>query len=146
MNYCAFIGNITRDIELKYLPNGKAVGELGLALNHKWKDDKGIKHEDVSFVDCVAYGRTAEVISEYTRKGDKIALQCRAKQETWDDKTTGAKRSKIKFVIDGMELLSQKPEGESQPPRNTPPPQRQGPPQRAQGRPAPQRPENDYEP
>jgi single-strand DNA-binding protein len=122
MNHCTFIGNITRDIDLKYLPSGKAVCELGLALNHKWTDDKGVKREDVTFIDCVAYGRTAEVLGEYSKKGDKIALQCRVKQETWDDKQTGQKRSKLKFVIDAMELLGQRrAEGGQERPANQPP-------------------------
>lgn len=143
MNHCTFIGNITRDIDLKYLPKGTAVAEFGLALNHKWKDDQGVKHEDVSFIDVSAFGRTAEVLGEYCKKGDKIALECRAKQESWEDKQSGQKRSKIKFIVESMELLGQKRSEDTagqpeRPPQR--PAQRSAPPK---GRPAPKDPDLD---
>jgi single-strand DNA-binding protein len=102
MNSCNFIGNLTRDPELRYIPSGKAVVEFGIAVNRKVKDE-----EQVSFFDMVAWERTAEVISEYLKKGDKVALSnCEARQETWEK--DGQKRSKVVFNVGKMEMLSSK--------------------------------------
>ena len=108
MNKVILIGNLTRDIELKYTPKGTAVGSVGIALNRKWTTEAGEKKEEVTFVDCEAWGRTAEVIGEWAKKGDKIMFEGRLKLDEWDDKETGKKRSKIKVIIESMELLGNK--------------------------------------
>lgn len=105
LNSCHFIGNITRDPESKYLPNGTAVCDFGIAINHAYKTDSGEKREEVTFVDCTAFGRTSEIIAEYAKKGKSVYLECRAKLDQWDDKQSGQKRSKIKFVVNNVQLL-----------------------------------------
>lgn len=119
MNKVILIGNLTRDIELKYTPKGTAVGSVGIAVNRKWTTESGEKKEEVTFVDCEAWGRTAEVIGEYAKKGDKIMFEGRLKLDEWDDKETGKKRSKIKVVIENMELLGNKRSEKSRDPEYT---------------------------
>lgn len=104
MNLCILGGNLTRDPELRYTPNGKGVAEFGIAVNRVWTSEAGEKKEDVSFFDIQAWGRTAEVISQYFKKGNPILVTCRAKLEQWDDKNDGRKRSKIKFIVDSFQF------------------------------------------
>ncbi len=120
LNQFTCIGNLTRDIELKYTPKGTAVAQGAVALSRTWKDEGGNKHEESTFIDFEAWGRTAEVISEYTNKGDKICLSGRIKQDTWEDKETGQKRSKLKLVVESMVLLGSKPKQEGQKPASKP--------------------------
>lgn len=109
-NYCKVIilGNVTRDPEVRFLPKGTAVCEVTLAVNRKWKNDAGEACEEVSFVDCSAFGRTAEIIGEWVKKGDPLLVDGRLRQENWTDKTTGAKRSKLKVVVESMHLMGTK--------------------------------------
>lgn len=113
LNACHFIGNVTRDIELKYLPSGKAVCDFSLAVNHAYTTDAGEKREEVTFIDLTAFGRTAEIIGQYCAKGKPLYVGCRAKMDSWDDKTTGQKRTKMKFIVDNVQLLGQRKEGEA---------------------------------
>lgn len=108
-NSVTLIGTLTRDPEVKFLPTGKAVAGFALAINSTWKTDSGEKREDVTFVECEAWGRTAEIIGEHFKKGHPIFVTGRLKQDAWDDKTTGQKRSKTKVVVDGFQFL--KPAG-----------------------------------
>ncbi len=105
MNNCVFLGNLTKDVELVDVGETK-VGKFGIALNRRFKK-KGSDEvqEEVSFLDIEAWGRQAEVIEEYFKKGDKILVRCTAKQETWDDANTGTKRSKIKFRLDEFSFV-----------------------------------------
>ncbi len=105
VNICIFLGNVTRDPEIKYTPKGVAVAQVGMALNETWKDDQGRKHEKVSFIDLEAWNKPAEVIGEYVKKGDLLHVECQVQQDTWDDKQTGAKRSKLKFRIVNFALM-----------------------------------------
>lgn len=105
LNTCHFIGNVTRDPEVKFLTSGKAVCEFGIAINHNYTTESGEKREEVTFIDASAFGRTAEIIGEYAKKGKSVYLECRAKLDQWDDKTTGQKRSKIKFIVNNIQLL-----------------------------------------
>jgi single-strand DNA-binding protein len=93
-------GNMTRDAELKYTPKGTAVGTFSVALNHKWRDDSGQTREEVSFVDVVSWGVTAETVAKYFQKGSPILIEGRLKQETWKDKTTGSNRSRLLCVLE----------------------------------------------
>lgn len=106
LNVCHFIGTLTRDVELRVTPKGTAVGQFSLAINRRWKDDQGGEKEEVSFLEFEAWGKTAEIIAKYTEKGRQLYVEARAKQDTWDDKETQKKRSKIKFVVDGFQFLS----------------------------------------
>lgn len=104
MNLIILKGNTTRDVELRYLPNGTAIGSFGVAVNRKWKDPDGNQKEEVSFFDVDAWGKTAETIAQWFRKGSPILITGRLKQETWDDKQTSQKRSKVKIVLDRFEF------------------------------------------
>ncbi len=99
-------GNLTRDPELRYTPGGAAVCEFTIAVNEKWTDkSSGQKREEVSFIDCVAWARGAEVIAEYMRKGSSIYVSGKLKQDRWDDKNTGQKRSKIRITVREFQFL-----------------------------------------
>jgi single-strand DNA-binding protein len=100
LNKVMIMGNITRDIELRHTPSNLAVATIGVAMNRRWKTPEGEQREEVIFVDCDAWGKTAELISQYFSKGKPIMIEGRLKLDTWDDKTTGKKQSKLKVVIE----------------------------------------------
>jgi single-strand DNA-binding protein len=104
-NRVTLLGNLTRDPELKYTQSGTPIVNITLALNRKWKDQSGEPKEEVSFIDCTAWSRTAEVIGQYTKKGHPLLVEGRLKQDVWEDKQTGQKRSKVGVVIETMTLL-----------------------------------------
>lgn len=99
------MGNLTRDPEVKYLPNGTAATDASIAINHKYKTPAGELREDVTFVDCVAFGKTAENLGQYFTKGKPIYIEGRLRLETWDDKTTGQKRSKMRVLIERWQFI-----------------------------------------
>ena len=134
-NRVLLMGNCTRDPEVRYTPKGTAVAELGLAVNRVYTADNGEKREEVTFIDVTLWGRQAEVAGEYLKKGRPVFIEGRLQMDTWDDKQTGQKRSKLKVVGEGMQLLGSRPDSEgggggggSRPagnsPRSTPPPKR----------------------
>ncbi len=98
-------GNLTRDIELRYLLKGTAVGASALALNSVYVTAEGEKKESTSFIDVKLWGRTAETAAQYLKKGDAVLFQGRLKQETWEDKGDGKTRSKVLVVVDRMHFL-----------------------------------------
>lgn len=104
-NRVLLVGNLTRDPELRYTPKGTAVARLGLAVNRQWKNDAGEAREEVTFVDIDAFGRQAEVIGQYLKKGRPILIEGRLKYETWDDKQTNQKRSKLLVVLESFQFL-----------------------------------------
>jgi single-strand DNA-binding protein len=104
-NRVILAGNLTRDPELRYTPKGTAVAKLGLAVNRVYTTDAGEKKEEVMFVDVDAFARQAEVISQYLKKGRPILVEGRLRQETWDDKQTGQKRSKLSVVLESFQFL-----------------------------------------
>lgn len=104
-NKCILVGNLTRDPELRYSPKGTAVAQMGLAVNRKWKGEDGQEHEEVAFIDVTAFGRTAENCGQYLRKGRPVLVEGRLKLETWDDKQTGAKRSKLIVIVETVQFL-----------------------------------------
>lgn len=103
-NKVLLMGNITRDIELKHTPSNQAVATIGLAVNRRYKTKEGEDREDVTFVDCEAWGRTAEVIHQYFGKGKPIFVEGRLKLDQWEDKD-GKKQSKLRVVIEGFEFV-----------------------------------------
>lgn len=111
LNKVMLIGNLTRDIEIKYTPKGTAIADFSLAINRNWKTDTGEKREETTFVGCVAFGRTAEVIREYCRKGNPLYVEGRLTQESWEDKNTQEKKSKTKITVEAIQLLGSKGEG-----------------------------------
>src|SRR6267378_5223380 len=104
-NKVILAGNLTRDPELKYTSKGMAIAKLGLAINRTWKNEAGESKEEVTFVDVDAFGRTAEVISQYLKKGRPILLEGRLKLDQWDDKQTGQKRSRLGVVLENFQFL-----------------------------------------
>jgi single-strand DNA-binding protein len=105
LNQVNLIGHITRDPDVRYTPQGTQVVDLGLAINRVWKDSAGEKKEETTFVDITLWGKTAEVASQYCHKGDPLFVSGRLSLDTWDDKQTGQKRSKLKVVGEQIQLL-----------------------------------------
>jgi single-strand DNA-binding protein len=103
-NRVVLMGNLTRDVELKYLPSGTPVAEIGLAVNDRRKNQAGEWVDEPCFVDITLWSRTAEVASEYLSKGSPVLIEGRLKYETWE--TDGQKRSKLKVVGERMQMLS----------------------------------------
>src|SRR5271156_1134227 len=111
-NKVILAGNLTRDPELRYTPKGSAVAKLGMAVNRTWKSEAGESKEEVSFIEIEAFGRQAEVIAQYMRKGRPLLVEGRLKQDTWEDKTTHQKQSKLKVVLESFSFIDSKgPEG-----------------------------------
>jgi single-strand DNA-binding protein len=105
-NKVLLMGNLTRDPQLRYLPNSQtAVCEFGLASNRKYKTSSGEDREEVLFVDCTAWGRQGEVINQWCQKGKPIFVEGHLKLDTWEDKSGGGKRSKISVVVDNFQFL-----------------------------------------
>lgn len=110
-NKVLLLGNLTRDPEVRYTPKGTAVTEIGMAVNRVYTAESGEKREEVTFVDVTLWGRTAEVAGEYLKKGRPVFIEGRLQLDSWDDKQTGQKRSKLKVVADGMQLIGGRPGG-----------------------------------
>lgn len=104
-NKVILIGNLTRDPELRYTPKGTAVAKIGLAINRVWRDEAGNNKEEVTFVDVDAWGKQAETISQYLKKGRPILVEGRLKLDQWDDKQTNQKRSRLGVVLEGFQFL-----------------------------------------
>lgn len=104
-NKVILAGNLTRDPELRYTPKGTAVAKIGMAINRTWKNEAGETKEEVTFVDVDAFGRTAEVIGQYLKKGRPILIEGRLRYETWDDKQTNQKRSKLGVVLENFQFM-----------------------------------------
>lgn len=117
LNKVILIGNLTRDPEVRYTPRGAAVCDVSIAVNRKWRDEaSGEAKEEVTFVDIVVWGKQAESVGQYLRKGSSACFEGRLQQESWEDKQTGQKRSKIKVVAEGVQFLgSPNREGGQQP-------------------------------
>ncbi len=111
LNKVMLIGNITRDPEIRYTPKGTALVDLGLAVNRRYTADNGEKREETTFVDVTLWGRTAEIANEYLKKGRSVYIEGRLQLDTWEDKTTGQKRSKIKIVGEEMQMLGSREGG-----------------------------------
>jgi single-strand DNA-binding protein len=110
-NKVILVGNLTRDPELRYTPKGTAVAKVGLAVNRVWTTESGEKKEEVTFVDVDIFGRTAENVSQYMRKGRPILIEGRLKLDQWDDKATGQKRSKLGVIAETVQFLGSPGEG-----------------------------------
>lgn len=112
LNKVMLMGNLTRDPEIKYTPKGTAIANFGLAVNRTFTPTEGgEKREEVTFLDLEAWGRTAEVIGEYFKKGRPIFIEGRLKLDQWDDKQTGKKMSKLRVVVESFEFLSSREGG-----------------------------------
>lgn len=110
-NKVILLGNLTRDPEVRYTPKGSAVCDLGLAVNRNYTLESGEKREEVTFVDVVLWARLAEIAGEYLKKGRPVFIEGRLQMDSWDDKQTGQKRTKIRVVGETMQLLGSRPSG-----------------------------------
>jgi single-strand DNA-binding protein len=150
LNRVLLIGNLTRDPEVRYTPKGTAVTEIGLAVNRVYSGEDGEKKEEVTFVDVTLWARQAEVAGQYLKKGRPVFIEGRLQLDSWDDKQTGQKRSRLRVVAENLQLLGSRQDAEgassasgsfstSTPRRttNTPPPP---------ARPEPRDPDLDTEP
>ncbi|MDX1965139.1 MAG: single-stranded DNA-binding protein [Pirellulales bacterium] len=108
-NRVILLGNTTRDIEIRYLPSGMAVTDIGLAVNDRRKSQTGEWVEETTFVDITLWGRTAEIASEYLTKGSPVMIEGRLKLDTWEK--DGKKNSKLKVIGERMQLLGSRGQG-----------------------------------
>lgn len=104
-NKVILAGNLTRDPELRYTPKGTAIAKIGLAINRTWTSETGEKKEEATFVDVDAFGKTAEIIGQYLKKGRPILVEGRLRLDQWDDKQTGQKRTKLGVVMESFQFM-----------------------------------------
>jgi len=104
-NKVIIAGNLTRDPEMRYTPKGTAIARFGIATNRKWKTETGEMKEEVTFVDIDAFGRQAEVIAQYMKKGRPLLVEGRLKLDEWEDKNTHQKVSKLRVVLESFSFI-----------------------------------------
>jgi single-strand DNA-binding protein len=105
-NKVILVGNLTRDPELRFTPKGVAIAKIGLAINRSWRDaNSGEMKEEVTFVDVDAFGKQAETLGNYMKKGRPIMIEGRLRLDTWEDKQTNQKRSKLGVVMESFQFL-----------------------------------------
>jgi len=144
LNRVLLIGNLTRDPELGYTPKGTAVTEIGLAVNRVYSGEDGEKKEETTFVDVTLWARQAEIAGQYLKKGRPVFIEGRLQLDTWDDKQTGQKRSRLRVVAENLQLLGSRQEGEGSPATSAP--RRSPSPSAPAARPEPRDPDLDAEP
>ena len=105
LNKVLLLGNLTRDPEVRYTPKGTAVGDLGLAVNRRVSDGNGNWSDEVTFVDVTVWGTNAENAQKYLTKGRGVFIEGRLQMDTWEDKQSGQKRSKLKVVAEVLQSL-----------------------------------------
>ena len=110
LNKVFLMGNLTRDPQLSYLPSQTPVCEMGLAVNRRWNGQDGQPREEVTFVDCVSYGRQAETLSKYLRKGKPVFIEGRLKLDQWEAQD-GTKRSRMRVIVEGFQFIDSRPAG-----------------------------------
>ncbi len=107
-NKVILIGNLTRAVELRYGQSGKAYAKFGMAVNERFTTSSGEKKETTVFVDLTAFGKTAELINQYLGKGDPIFIDGKLDFSTWQDKATGANRSKLAVIVNNFQFIGSK--------------------------------------
>lgn len=112
LNKVFLIGNLTRDPELRVTPKGTSIASFGIAINRQTKDDAGNTRDETTFVDVEAWGKQAELVAKYLAKGAPAMIEGRLKLDEWQDKTSGQKRSKLKVVLENVQFLGSKRDGE----------------------------------
>ncbi len=111
LNKVQLMGNITRDPEVRYTPRGTAVTDISLAINRTFSGEDGERREETTFVDITFWGRQAEIIGEYMRKGRPLYVEGRLQLDSWEDKTTGQQRSRLKVVGENFQFLGSRDDG-----------------------------------
>lgn len=104
-NKVILMGNLTRDPENRTTSGGQNVTNFSLAVNRSWKSADGTQQEQVSFINCVAWGKTGEIISQYVSKGNPLLVSGRLDQRSWDDKDSGQKRSTVEVVVEDFNFI-----------------------------------------
>ncbi len=104
LNKAFLFGNLTKDPELKSLPSGIKVASFGLATNRTWKDKNGVKQESTTFHNIVAFGKTAEVMAQYLKKGRGAFIEGRIETRSWDDKNDGTKKYRTEIIVDNFQF------------------------------------------
>jgi len=120
LNHVVLAGNIARPPEIRATVKGLSVCNFTVASNRRWKTPEGQDAEEVTFVDCTAFGKIADLIADHFVKGSPIYTEGRLRLDTWDDKQTGAKRSKINVIVENFQFIG--PKRESAPPKPAAPP------------------------
>src|ERR1700740_1836792 len=120
-NRVILVGNLTRDPEVRYTPKGTPVAEIGLAVNRVYSGEDGERKEETTFIDVTLWARQAEIAGQYLKKGRQVFIEGRLQLDSWDDKQTGQKRSRLRVVCENMQLLGSRPEteGSASVPRRT---------------------------
>ena len=113
LNRVLLIGNLTRDPEVRSTPRGTSVADIGIAVNRVYSVENGEKKEETIFVDVTLWGRQAEVAGKYLKKGRAVFIEGHLRLDTWDDRQTGQKRSKLRVVGENVQFLSPRPEPEA---------------------------------
>ncbi len=111
-NKVLLMGNLTRDVEIRTTPGNQNVANFGLAINRHFRTQSGEQREETTFVDCEAWGRTAEVMSQYLSKGKPVFVEGRLKLDTWQDKESGQNRSKMRIVVESFQFIDSRGGGE----------------------------------
>jgi len=110
-NKVILIGNLTRDVELRYLPSGQALAKCGIATNRRFKDASGMQKDETMFIDFTVWGRSAEVANQYLKKGSRVLLEGRLTLEQWTDQS-GQKRSRHSITVENLKMLDRKGDNE----------------------------------
>lgn len=111
VNKVILLGNLTRDPELRHSQGGMAIAKLGMAINRKWTQD-GERKESTCFVDLTAFGKQAETVAQYCKKGTPLFVEGRLEFSQWDDKDTGKKRSKLDVVVESFQFVGSRADEE----------------------------------
>jgi single-strand DNA-binding protein len=110
-NKVILIGNLTRDVELRYLPSGQALAKCGIATNRRFKDSSGMQKDETMFIDFTVWGRSAEIANQYLKKGSKVLIEGRLTLEQWSDQN-GQRRSKHSITVENLKMLDRRSENE----------------------------------
>lgn len=108
-NKVILLGNLTRDVELRHTSGNQPVANVGLAVNRRWRTPEGEQREEVTFIDCEAWGKTAETMSKFLAKGRPVFIEGRLKLDQWEKE--GQKFSKLKVVIDSFQFVDSREGG-----------------------------------
>jgi single-strand DNA-binding protein len=111
LNKVMIIGRLTRDPEIRTTPNGKNVASVGIATGYSWTDQSGQKKEQTEFHNVIAWGKLADIMGQYLKKGKQVYIEGRLQTTSWDDKTDGKKRYRTEIVADNMIMLGSKTDG-----------------------------------
>lgn len=123
VNQVNLAGNLTRDPELRYTPQGKSVCEASIAINKRWTTESGEQKESTVFVSLVIWGKRGEAFAKYLKKGQPVYVSGELSQESWDDKKTGEKKSKTRVTVNDWQFCGGKLEGATPRPTAAPAPQ-----------------------